>query len=251
MTQRNSDATHLPTPFREPRASMVSSAQEIDHNSMAGNVRELPNNTIARVELPSEEAPLAPDNEIFEMSEAPPPIPHESKPGRGSQVMVQELTADRWKILFPTSMPRRSWTSIASSNGAPCFETAISASAQRKELNMDEVSIITSNLEAEILSLYVRTPLDLNRSLSPTPISESPQVSPALESSNIGIYQRPQMSKILPSGSDSPLCIRIGVSTCTATSSKDNRLSVSGFLTSVENPTFEHHGGIACGKGKF
>ena len=250
-TQRNSEVTQPPTLFREPRALMTSSAQDIDHNSMAGNVRELPDKTTARVELPSEQAPLALDNEIFEMSEAPPPIPHESRPDWGSQVMVQERTADTWKILFPTSMPRRSWTSVASSDGTPCVETVISASAQSKELNMDEVSIITSNLEAEILSLYVRTPLDLNRSLSPTPISESPQVSPALEGSNIGSYQRPQMLKILPSGSDSPLCLRIGVSTRTATSSKDNRLSVSGLLTSVENPNFEHPGGRACGKGKF
>ena len=182
---------------------MVRSAQEIDHNSMAGNVRELPDSTRAKVELPSEQAPLAPDNEIFEMSEAPPPIPHESKPGRGSHVMVQERTADTWKIFFPTKIPRRSWMSVASSDSAPCVETVISASAQRKELNMDEASIITSNLEADILSLYVRTPLDLNRSLAPTPISESPQVSPTLRDSKIGSYQRPQMVKILASGSGS------------------------------------------------
>ena len=182
---------------------MVNSAQEIDHNSMAGNIRELPDSTRAKVELPSEQAPLAPDNEIFEMSEAPPPIPHESKPGRGSHVMVQERTADTWKIFFPTKIPRRSWMSVASSDGAPCVETVISASAQRKELNMDEASIMTSNLEADILSLYVRTPLDLNGSLSPTPISESPQVSPTLRDSKIGSYQRPQMVRILASGSGS------------------------------------------------
>ena len=182
---------------------MVSYAHELDHNSMAGNVRELPDSTRARVELPSEQAPLAPDNEIFEMSEALPPIPQELKPGRGPQVMVQERTADTWKIFFPTKIPRRSWASIASSDGAPCVGTVISPSTQRKELNMDEASIITSNLEAEILSLYVRTPLDLSRSLSPIPISERPQVSPALEDSNIGSCQRPQMLKILPSGSGS------------------------------------------------
>ena len=181
----------------------MNSAQEIDHNSMAGNARELPDSTRARVELPSEQAPSAPDNEIFEMSEAPPPIPHESKPGWGSHVMIQERTADTWKILFPTKIPRRSWTSFASSDGAPCVGTVISASTQRKELNMDEASIITSNLEAEILSLYVRTPLDLNRSLPPTPISESPQISPALENFNIGSYQRPQMLTILTTGSGS------------------------------------------------
>ena len=178
-TQRNSEATQPPTPFREPRELMVSSAQEIDHNSMADNVHKLPDSTRAIVELPSEQAPSAPENEIFEMPEAPPPVPQESKPGRGPQVMVQERTADTWKVLFPTSMPRRSWMSVASSDGAPCVETVLSASAQRKELNMDEASIITSNLEAEILSLYVRTPLDLSRSMSPTPISQSPQVSPA------------------------------------------------------------------------
>ena len=203
MTQRNSEATQPPTPFWEPRALMVSSAHEIDRNSMARNVRELPDSTRAKVELPSEQAPLAPDNEIFEMSEAPPPIPHESKPGRGLHVMVQERTADTWKIFFPTKIPRRSWTSIASSDGAPCVGTVVSPSTQRKELNMNEASIISSDLEAEILSLYVRTPLDLNGSLSSTSISESPQVSPTLKDSNIGSYQRPQTLKILASGSGS------------------------------------------------
>ena len=202
-TKRNSEATQSPTPFREPAALMVSFAHEIDHNSRAGNVRELPDKTRARVELPSEQTPSAPDNEIFEMAEVPPPIPHESKPGRGSHVMVQERTADMWKVLFPTKMPRRTWMSVASSDAAPCVGTVVSAPTQRKELNMDEASIIASNLEAEILSLYVRTPLDLNRSLPPTPISESPQVSPALEDSNIGSYQRPQKLKIFTSGSGS------------------------------------------------
>ena len=202
-TQRNSENTHPATPFREPRALMVRSAQEMGHNSTAGNVGELPDSTRARIELPGEQAPSAPDNEIFEMSEAPPPIPHKSKPGQGSHVMVQERNADTWKLFFPTKIPRRSWTSVASSDGIPCVGTVISASTQRKELNMDEASIITSNLEAEILSLYVRTPLDLNRSLAPTPISESPQVSPALEDFSIGSYQRPQVLRILTSGSGS------------------------------------------------
>lgn len=202
-TQRNGEATQPLTPFREPRSSIVSSAQEIDHNSTAGNVRELPDSTRSRVELASEQAPLAPDNEIFEMPEAPPPIPHESKPGRGSHAMTQERTADTWKILFPTKISRRTWMSVASSDGAPCVGTVVSASTQRKELTMDEASIITSNFEAEILSLYARTPLDLNRSLPPTPISESPQVSPALEDSNIGSYQRLQVLRILTRGSGS------------------------------------------------
>ena len=195
-TQRNGEATQPPMPFREPRSLMVNSAREIDHNSTAGNVRELPNSTRARVELPSERAPLAPDNEICEMPEAPPPIPHESKPGRGSHVMVQIRTADTWKTLFPTKS-LRTWTSVASSDGSPCVGTVISASTQRKELNMDEASIITSNLNSDILSLYARTPLDLNRSLPPTPISESPQVSPALQDSNIRSYQSPEMLRIL------------------------------------------------------
>ena len=202
-TERNSEATQPPTPFRESRALRVHSAKEIDHNSMAGNVLELPDSTRARLELPSKQAPLAPNNEIFELSEAPPPIAHESKPGRGSHVMVQKRTADTWKILFPTEIPRRTWMSVASSDGAPCVGTVISASTQTKDLNMDEASITASNLEAEIISLYLRTPLDLNRTLPPTPISESPQESPALENFNVRLYQRPQLLNILTSGSES------------------------------------------------
>ena len=202
-TQRNSEATQPPEPFREPKALTVISTQEIDSNSTAGSVRELPNSTRARVELPSEQTPLESDNEIFEMSESPPSISHEPTSGRGSHDMVQERTANTWKIFFPTKIPRISWPSVASSDGAPCVGTIISASAQRKELDMDEASIITSNLEAEILSLYIRAPLDLNRTLPPTPISESPQVSPALEDYNVRSYQRPHLLKILTSGSGS------------------------------------------------
>ena len=161
---------------------------EIHHNSMLRDARE-----------------LSGSNEVFEMPEAPPPVSHESKPGLASHVMVQKRTADMWKILFPKKIPMRSWISIASSNGAPCVETAISASAPGKELNMDEASIITSNLEAEIFSLYLRGPLEMNKSLPPTPISESPQISPALEVSNVGssTYQRSQTFKVLIRGSGS------------------------------------------------
>ena len=41
------------------------------------------------------------------------------------------------------------------------------------------------------------------------------------------------------------------MSTCTATFSKDNRIFVGGFLTSLENQNFEHPGSRACGKGEF
>lgn len=199
-TQHNSEATQPHMPFQEPRAVIVSSAREIDGNSMVRHFHELPDS--AKAELLNAPAPSGLGNEIFEMSESFSPVPHELKPSQGPHVMVQKRTADTWKILFPTKTPRKTWTSFASTDDAPCVGTVISASTQRKETNMDKESTTTSNLEAEIISLYVGKSLDLNRSLPPTPISESPQVSPVLEIFNerSSLHRRPQMLKILTSG---------------------------------------------------
>ena len=170
-------------PFHESRALIISSAREIGHNSGVVPLRELPNSA---KELLNEQAPLGSSNEIFEMSEAHPPSSYELRTSRGSHVMVETCSGDRWKILFPTKIPRKSWMSVGSSDGAPGAETVVSASAQRKEIITDGISIVTSNLEAEIYSLYLRPSLDLDRSLPPTPISESPQVPPFLEEVNEG-----------------------------------------------------------------
>lgn len=238
MTQLSSEATEPPTSSQEPRALSFKYAREIDYNSIVEPFRELPDSAKARVELLNEQAPSGSGNEIFEMSEVLPPVSHELRADRGSHVMAQTRTADRWKIFTSTKILRKSWTSLASSDRATCVETAISASPlQRKGISMGRSSIDTSNLEAEIYSLYVRKSLDLNRSLPPTPISESPQISPVLAKFNVpsSFYQRPQISKVSARGSmsafDSP---GRPVSIYPALFSKYKRLPLSVLLTSLK-----------------
>ena len=210
-TQSSSEATEPPTSSQDPRALSFKYTREIGHNEMAEPFRELPDTAKARVELLNEQAPSGSGNEIFEMPEVVPAVSHELRADRGSHVMVQTRTADRWKIFTSTKILRKSWTTLASSDRAICVETAISASPlQQKGIGIDRSSIRTSNLEAEIYSLYIRKSLDLNRSLPPTPISESPQISPVLAKFNVpsSFYQRPQMVKVSARGSmsafDSP-----------------------------------------------
>ena len=157
---------------------MVESAQEIDSKNMVEPIRELPDSAKATVELLNEQAPSGSGNEIPEMPDALLHDSDELQTSRGSHVMVQIRTANTCKIFTPSKIPRKSWTTIESSDGSPCIETVIFALAQRESPIINSPSTIHSNLEAEIFSLYRRKSLDLNRSLPPTPISESPQVLP-------------------------------------------------------------------------
>ena len=199
MTRFTSEVTEPPTSSQQPRDLSVKSAAEIGYNSMVEPFRELPDSAKARVELLDEQSPSGSGIEISEMPEVLPPVSHELRADRGSHVMVQTRTADRWKIFTSTKISRKSRTSLALSDRATHAETAISTSAlQRKGTIIGGSSIDTSNPEAELYSLYIRKSLDLNRSLPPTPISESPQMSPVLASFNVPSpsCQRPQIAKV-------------------------------------------------------
>ena len=198
MTRLSSEVTEPPTSSQQPRASSFKYAPEIGYNSTVEPFHELPDSAKARVELLNEQTPSGSCIEISEMPDVPPPISHELRADRDSHVMVHTRTADRWKIFTSTKISRKSWTSLALSDRATCAETATSTSPlQRKGISIGASSIDTSNPEAEIYSLYIRKSLDLNRSLPPTPISESPQISPVLAGLNApsSFYQRPQMAK--------------------------------------------------------
>ena len=216
-SQLSSEATEPHTPFQEPRASVISPAREIGHNSMFSPFRELPDSAKAEVELPGS------GNAITEMSEDLPPVIHELRINRGPHVMVQTRNANSNKIFKSTKISGESWPSFASSGGA-YVETIISASNQRKESNMDRASIVTSDVEAEIYALYIRESLDLNRSLPPTPISESPQLSPKFNERS-PFRQRPQMVNTSARGSMSAfISPEMPVLSYTATFSKHQHL---------------------------
>ena len=236
ITQLGNETTDPPTPSREPRALIVGSVREIGHNSMVGPVRELPNNAKAKEELLNEQAPSGSGNEIAEMSEALPPFSDELKTKRSSRVMVQTCNPNRCKIFTSTKISRKSWPSFASSDGV-YVETVISASAQRKEMDVDRASTITSSLESELYSLYTRKSLDRYRSLPPTPISESPQLSPVLAKLNdwSSFRQLTQMLETSTRGSMSAFVSpHMPVLTYSATISKHQRLPISVLLTGLE-----------------
>ena len=199
MTRHSTEATEPPTSLQEPRALNSKYEREIGYNSMVEPFRELPDSAKARVELLNEQSPSGSAIEISELPEVLPPVSHELRADRGSHVMVQTRNADRWKIFTSTKISRKSWTSLALSDRATCVETAISTlPLQRKGTSIGRSSIDTSTPEAEIYSLYLRKSLDLNRSLPPTPISESPQISPVLAGFNSpsSFHQRPQIAKV-------------------------------------------------------
>lgn len=178
--QPSSETTELSTLPQEPRASIISSSREIGNNSIAGPIRELPDSALVKAELLNAQAPSGSGNQIFEMSEAVPPIFHELRTHGSSPAMVHKSIANSHKIFTSTKVSGKSRMSVASSSGSPFVGTVMSILGQRKEIAMNRVSIATSNLEAEILSSYLRKSLNLDKSLPPTPISESPQVSPVL-----------------------------------------------------------------------
>lgn len=168
--------------------------REMDANGTHSPVRELPDN--GKVELLDEHSPSGSGNEIQEMAESLPTVIHELRTNRSSteQSIIQPQNTNRYKILMATRISTKSLTSVESSDTTPCVETVIRASPRLTSLDMDRSSPGPSKVE-EIYSCYLRNSLDLDRSLPPTPISESPQVSPMTAKFKRGSQHRPQTSK--------------------------------------------------------
>lgn len=133
-------------------------------NSLIGLHRELPDS--GKFELLNMESPSGSGKEVLELSGSPEAVAHEL-PERISSAARQLMTeysskerpmtqrrnaSDKCRIFVSTNMARESCTSIDTLSDIPCVETAISAYSAK--------------------AVYV------NRSLTATPISESPQVSP-------------------------------------------------------------------------
>ncbi|KAL9630669.1 MAG: hypothetical protein Q9164_006303, partial [Protoblastenia rupestris] len=159
---------------QEPKKLSIRSVREIDDNSIVGPIRELPDS--GKAELLDEQSPSGSGNEIPEISDTL-PVVHELRTHRSSKehFMLPGNRASMCRIFMSTKISRRSAFTVGPTDGAPYVETVISASAQQ---SMIRTSTATSNLKTEIYESYMRRPLDLDRPLPPTPISESPMVSP-------------------------------------------------------------------------
>lgn len=153
----------------------ICSVREIDNNSTVGEIRELPNNE--KYELQDEQSPSGSGNKISEMANALQPVAYELRTQRSSmeKLMMEANRSSTYKIFKSTKISRKSQSSVGSVGGTVCVETVISVSSQQ---SMSQSPTASSRARSEIYASYIRKSPDLDRSLPPTPISESPMVSP-------------------------------------------------------------------------
>jgi len=179
----NQNTTGHQGPLQDPRPSIISSAREIDDNSNTGQIREIPDTGVAELldELLHEMSPSGPGHETSRSSRILPQVSHELRTHRSSQVMVRTRTYSKGPLCRLKEVPRTRCKEIVTSDDASTIQMVLALSAQHIDhVDQDDASVVTSNLEAQIYSSYMRKPLDLNRTLPPTPISETPQSSPAV-----------------------------------------------------------------------
>ena len=184
ITAQHEDSVELPD---------LTSTQEIGNNSLIWPFREAPDNGV--VELPERISPSEDHRQSSRASHMSRPDGHTLQSGRGSQLNTPSGQGDPRRIHLSTTISRSSRADTASSTGTSGIETVIFASPMSEDFDLEGASITTSNTKAAIFSSYMRKPLDLNRSLPPTPISESPQWSPAVATFNRGSTFREQPLK--------------------------------------------------------
>lgn len=151
------------------------SIREIDDNSMVGPVRELPDT--GKSELRNVQSSGGSENVTLEM---PKPISaslHEMRTQRSSQemLMIEASRATRCKGLEPCK-PLQGDSSKFHSKGSKSVFTYLISASNRESIARSSTDSV--DVKTQIYASYIRKPLDLNRSLPPTPITESPMISP-------------------------------------------------------------------------
>lgn len=201
------------TPIQDLKVEPIYGVREIDQNSLCGPYRELPDS--GKAELLDEHSPSGSGKDISEMAQALPPVVHELRTTRSSKEPSMVHIGSKAGIFISTNLSRKSWTSIDSSDGTPRIETVISSSPWHSSLALAKSSVHSFNTEREILASYSRKSLDLDRSLPPTPISESPQVSPI-----VGLFNHrfitPQPLQIMLKGKNKSMSAVISPKTPTS-----------------------------------
>ena len=182
--REESQSRHVYEKSVEPPTSAEIPTQEIGNNSMIWPFREVPDNGV--VELPARTLPSDDDSQSSSAPRTPPPDPSVLQIGPSSQLNTSLDMGDPRRIHLSTTMSRSSRANNSPATSTSGIETFIFASPMSEHFDLEVASIATSNTKTAIFSSYMRKPLDLNRSLPPTPISESPQLSPAVASFNRG-----------------------------------------------------------------
>ena len=245
--------------FKEPkeaRVLTVCSVREIDDNSLCGPIRELPDS--GKAELLDQKALSGSGNQISEMSASLKFVVHELRTHRSSKESstVQVCPSAGHKIVESTKISRRSQIRSHSSDSSPCIETVISASTHGSSSDMQlstPASTVVEgspqasppplprpmNLAINTTILEASSPksLDLNRSLPPTPISESPQTSHSGRANNRdfplhnNIYNAKAEACMLPSN---PSLVKIPASKYSEAQSRCERGTSSVSPNSLE-----------------
>ncbi len=173
-------------PFQGREFSTPFSLQEIAHNSLFNGYRELPFTGI--IELQDEKSASGSAKEILELPPEPPPVYHELM---AESVLYGPLKLQKYSSTSSTKsrtgiyVSTRILTDSRSSQGrssTPRVETIITSSPRHGSLKSDQPSRSQSPRP---------NPLDLDRPLPPTPISETPQVSPITPASKRSGRRRP------------------------------------------------------------
>lgn len=147
---------------------------EIGNNSMIGLYREVPDNAL--VELLDRRFPSRQHDDISESLVEALPAAYVSTTFQRSLNPLTSRAVSSGRSLLPTRMSRNHTTDTPST-GTSFAETTNDVTGDPNDLETEIASIGTSYIEREIYASYIREPLDLNRSLPPTPVSESPQLS--------------------------------------------------------------------------
>ena len=177
----------ITAPLQGLEVSTAFSIQEMAHNSkFYGDYRELPDS--GKIELQDEQQPSGSAKEILELPPEPPPVYHElmaETVSYGPPKLQKYSSTSSTKSSTGIYVSTRILTNSRSSEGGsstPRVETFITSSTRRDSFRSDQPSRSRSPCPK---------PLDLYRPLPPTPISESPQVSPITPASKRSGRRRP------------------------------------------------------------
>ena len=169
-TRLDTDQAERRPSSQAPGPLTITSIQEVDAIDTIVPTSELPNS--GRSELQGQERG---PRSIVDRSELSNRLPHAIHELRTHRSTMENLMNDarplrRPKMRNSTDMFEVSRFSVNSSE--------VRASTDARKSTSNQVSVHSSNFKTEIYSAYMHGPVDLNRSLPPTPISETPMVSP-------------------------------------------------------------------------
>ena len=158
--------------FAEPRASIGTSAREIGNNSAMGHFREMPDSGL--VELLDGECLTCNESHTLRAPTSSPPGADEIDSRRNAHEMLRTEAVPARQSHHSASAPRENWVNRRFSADTSCVQSVVQKPALAEEVGLEVASVASSSLEAVIYFPYTRKPLDLNRSLSSTPITKNP-----------------------------------------------------------------------------